>query len=385
MTVLLAIIYVSFISLGLPDSLLGAVWPTMRADLAAPLPMAGMVSMISAGCTIISSLFSSRMVSRFGTGKVTLVSTAVTAVALVGYALAPSAWMLVLAAIPLGLGAGGVDAGLNNYVALHYEAKHMSWLHCFWGLGAMGGSLILSACIGLGAGWRSGYGVVIAIQTALVIVLACTQKLWRSPTGGNAAEDASQPLLTNAQVLRLPGMKSVLITFFCYCASEACMMLWIASFAEQVHLVSKDQAALLSSLFYAGITAGRALSGFLTLRFSSKALIRTGSLMMLAGAVLLLLPAGYVGLIAGTALIGLGCAPVYPCTIHETPNRFGVHASQSATGLQMACAYTGSTFMPPLLGLISGALGLKVFPVILTGFIVAMLLSGEAVNRIHQK
>lgn len=385
MTVLLAIIYVSFISLGLPDSLLGAVWPTMRADLAAPLPMAGMVSMISAGCTIISSLFSSRMVSRFGTGKVTLVSTAVTAVALVGYALAPSAWMLVLAAIPLGLGAGGVDAGLNNYVALHYEAKHMSWLHCFWGLGAMGGSLILSACIGLGAGWRSGYGVVIAIQTALVIVLACTQRLWRSPAGGDAAEDASQPLLTNAQVLRLPGMKSVLITFFCYCASEACMMLWIASFAEQVHLVSKDQAALLSSLFYAGITAGRALSGFLTLRFSSKALIRTGSLMMLAGAVLLLLPAGYVGLIAGTALIGLGCAPVYPCTIHETPNRFGVHASQSATGLQMACAYTGSTFMPPLLGLISGALGLKVFPVILTGFIVAMLLSGEAVNRIHQK
>lgn len=385
MTVLLAIIYVSFISLGLPDSLLGAVWPTMRADLAAPLPMAGMVSMISAGCTIISSLFSSRMVSRFGTGKVTLVSTAMTAVALVGYALAPSAWMLVLAAIPLGLGAGGVDAGLNNYVALHYEAKHMSWLHCFWGLGAMGGSLILSACIGLGAGWRSGYGVVIAIQTALVIVLACTQKLWRSPTGGNAAEEASQPLLTNAQVLRLPGMKSVLITFFCYCASEACMMLWIASFAEQVHLVSKDQAALLSSLFYAGITAGRALSGFLTLRFSSKVLIRTGSLMMLAGAVLLLLPAGYAGLIAGTALIGLGCAPVYPCTIHETPNRFGVHASQSATGLQMACAYTGSTFMPPLLGLISGALGLKVFPVILTGFIVAMLLSGEAVNRIHQK
>lgn len=385
MTVLLAIIYVSFISLGLPDSLLGAVWPTMRADLAAPLPMAGMVSMISAGCTIISSLFSSRMVSRFGTGKVTLVSTAVTAVALVGYALAPSAWMLVLAAIPLGLGAGGVDAGLNNYVALHYEAKHMSWLHCFWGLGAMGGSLILSACIGLGAGWRSGYGVVIAIQTALVIVLACTQKLWRSPTGGHSVEDASQPLLTNAQVLRLPGMKSVLITFFCYCASEACMMLWIASFAEQVHLVSKEQAALLSSLFYAGITAGRALSGFLTLRFSSKILIRTGSLMMLSGAVLLLLPAGYAGLIAGTALIGLGCAPVYPCTIHETPNRFGVHASQSATGLQMACAYTGSTFMPPLLGLISGALGLKVFPVILTGFIVAMLLSGEAVNRIPQK
>lgn len=384
MTVLLAIIYVSFISLGLPDSLLGAAWPTIRADLAAPLPMAGVVSMISAGCTIISSLLSSRVVSRFGTGRVTLVSTAVTAAALVGYALAPSAWMLVLSAIPLGLGAGGVDAGLNNYVALHYEAKHMSWLHCFWGLGAMGGSLILSACIGLGAGWRSGYGVVIAVQATLAVVLACTQKLWRSPSGASQAEKA-QPLMTNGQVLRLPGMKAVLLTFFCYCAAEACMMLWIASFAEQVHLVSKDQAALLASLFYAGITAGRALSGFLTMRFSSKALIRTGSLMMLAGAVLLLLPAGYAGLIAGTALIGLGCAPVYPCTIHETPHRFGAAASQAATGLQMACAYTGSTFMPPLLGLVSGAVGLQIFPVVITGFIAAMLLSGEVVNRIHQK
>lgn len=380
---LLAIIYISFISLGLPDALLGAAWPTIRADLAAPLPMAGMISMISAGSTIISTLFSSRMINRFGTGKVTLVSTAVTAVALVGYALAPSPWVLVAAAVPLGLGAGGVDAGLNNYVALHYEAKHMSWLHCFWGLGAMSGSLILSACIGAGAGWRGGYGMVITLQTLLVIVLACTQKLWLSPGGSAAKEEKSRPLMTNMEVLRLPGIKAVLLTFFCYCASEACMMLWIASFAEQVHLVSKDQAALLSSLFYAGITAGRALSGFLTVRFSSKTLIRIGSLMMLVGAILLMLPIGYAGLIIGTGLIGLGCAPIYPCTIHETPRRFGAQASQAATGLQMSCAYTGSTFMPPLLGLISGALGLKVFPIILTGFIVVMLLSGERVNRLH--
>jgi len=384
MTLLLVIIYVSFISLGLPDSLLGAAWPTIRPDLGAPLPLAGVVSMISAGCTIISTLFASRLVSRFGTGKVTMVSTAVTAVALVGYALAPSAWMLVLAAIPLGLGAGGVDAGLNNYVALHYEAKHMSWLHCFWGLGAMGGSLILSACIGLGAGWRSGYGAVVAIQAALTVVLACTQKLWLSPGGGAQGAEEKLPLMTNSQVLRLPGMKAVLITFFCYCATEACMMLWIASFSEQVHLVSKDQAALLSSLFYAGITAGRALSGFLTMRLSSKTLIRIGSAMMLAGGILLLLPIGYTGLIVGTGLIGLGCAPIYPCIMHETPRRFGAAASQSATGLQMAFAYTGSTFMPPLLGVISGAVGLHIFPFILTGFIAAMFFFGEVVNKIHR-
>lgn len=183
---LLIIIYLAFISLGLPDSLLGAVWPTMRADLAAPLALAGAISMVSSGGTIISSLMSARMIHRFGTGRVTLVSVAMTAAALLGYALAPAPWMLFVMAIPLGLGAGSVDAALNNYVALHYEARHMSWLHCFWGLGATIGPMILSAFIGAGAGWRGGYLCVVGLQTALVIVLASTQKLWQTPV---AADD----------------------------------------------------------------------------------------------------------------------------------------------------------------------------------------------------
>lgn len=378
---LLAMIYLAFVALGLPDSLLGAAWPTMRVDIGAPLPMAGAVAMVCSAGTITSSLLSTRVINRFGTGRVTMVSTALTAVALAGYALAPSPWMLFLAAIPLGLGAGSVDAGLNNYIALHYEARHMSWLHCFWGLGATIGPMILSACIAVGWGWRSGYGVVIALQAAMAVALAFSQPLWRKPqASGIAHEAAEQEFLTNTQALKLPGMKAVLITFFCYCAAESTMMLWTASFAEHVG-ATKDQAAFASSMFFIGITAGRGLNGFLAMKFTSKQLIRAGAMVMLLGIAVLFLPFGYASALAGAVIIGLGCAPVYPCTIHETPNRFGAAASQAATGLQMATAYTGSLLMPSLMGVLSFWLGLGVMPVwmlLLTG---VMLLCSEVVNR----
>ena len=379
--VLLAIIYIAFISLGLPDSLLGAAWPTMRAELGAALPMAGAVSMVCSAGTIVSSLLSARMVRRFGTGRVTTVSTAMTAVALLGYALAPSAALLFVAAIPLGLGAGSIDAALNNYVSLHYEAKHMSWLHCFWGLGASIGPVILSLCIGGGAGWRAGYLIIVGIQGALALALFMTQRLWRAH-GESAAEDRAsrQRMLTNAQTLRLPGMRAVLMTFFCYCAAESSMILWIASYAQHLGATA-EQASLASSLFFIGITLGRGLNGFLSIRFSSKQLIRGGTLLMLAGIVVLFLPLGYAGCLVAAGMIGLGCAPVYPCTIHETPRRFGEEASQAATGLQMAFAYVGSTLMPPLMGVLSGVLGLGVMPWWVLGLTLVMLASGEMVNR----
>ena len=379
--VLLAIIYIAFISLGLPDSLLGAAWPTMRVELGAALPMAGAVSMVCSAGTIVSSLLSARMVRRFGTGRVTAVSTAMTAVALLGYALAPSAALLFAAAIPLGLGAGSIDAALNNYVSLHYEAKHMSWLHCFWGLGASIGPVILAVCIGRGAGWRGGYLVVVSIQGALALVLCLTQRLWRAH-GESAVEDraARQRMLTNAQTLRLPGMRAVLVTFFSYSAAESSMILWIASYARHLGATA-EQASLASGLFFLGITLGRGLNGFLAIRFSSKQLIRAGTAVMLAGTAVMFLPLGYAGCLAAAGLISLGCAPVYPCTIHETPRRFGEEASQAATGLQMACAYTGSTLMPPLMGVLSGALGLGVMPWWVLGLTLLMLASGEMVNR----
>ena len=379
--VLLAIIYIAFISLGLPDSLLGAAWPTMRVELGAALPMAGAVSMVCSAGTIVSSLCSARVVRRFGTGRVAAFSTAMTAVALLGYALAPSAALLFAAAIPLGLGAGSIDAALNNYVSLHYEAKHMSWLHCFWGLGASIGPVILAVCIGRGAGWRGGYLVVVSIQGALALVLCLTQRLWRAH-GESAVEDraARQRMLTNAQTLRLPGMRAVLVTFFSYSAAESSMILWIASYARHLGATA-EQASLASGLFFLGITLGRGLNGFLAIRFSSKQLIRAGTAVMLAGIAVMFLPLGYAGYLAAAGLIGLGCAPVYPCTIHETPRRFGEEASQAATGLQMACAYTGSTLMPPLMGVLSGALGLGVMPWWVLGLTLLMLASGEMVNR----
>lgn len=378
--VLLIVIYMAFIGLGLPDSLLGAAWPMMRVDLGAPLSLAGMVSMTCAGGTILSSLMSTRLVNRFGAGKVTAVSTAMTAAALAGYALAPAPWLLFVAAIPLGLGAGSVDAALNNYVALHYESKHMSWLHCCWGVGCTIGPVILSTCMTSGAGWRMGYAVVIALQAALAITLFLTLKLWKVDSPIQAAQQQETRALTNTQALKLPGMKAVLLSFFLYCAVESSMILWTASYAEFIG-ATKDQASLASSLFFIGITLGRGLNGFLAMRFSSKTLIRAGGIGMLLGAGLLFLPLGYGGCLAGVMLFGLGCAPVYPCTIHETPHRFGAAASQAATGLQMAFAYVGTTFMPPLMGLLADVLGLGLLPFWALGLTLAMLLCNEYVNR----
>jgi len=379
--VLLAVIYLAFIALGFPDSMLGAAWPTMRLDLGAPLPLAGAVSMTCAGCTILTSLMSTRLVNRFGTGKVTLYSTVLTAVAMAGYALAPAPWLLFVAAIPLGFGAGSIDAALNNYVALHYEAKHMSWLHCFWGVGCSIGPMILAGCLAGGLGWRAGYGIVIVLQLALAVVMALTQKLWKGENASPLAHEAAQQeFLTNTQALKLPGMKAVLFTFFCYCAAESSMILWTASYAEHLG-ATQDQASFASSLFFIGITVGRALNGFLAMRFTSKTLIRAGMGLMLLGILVLFLPLGYGGCLAGVMLIGLGCAPVYPCTIHETPNRFGASASQAATGLQMAFAYTGSTFMPPLMGLIANSLGMGVLPLWMLALTIIMQGCNELVNK----
>lgn len=377
--VLLIVIYMAFIGLGLPDSLLGAAWPTMRVELGASLSLAGMVSMTCAAGTILSSLMSTRLVNRFGAGKVTAVSTAMTAVALTGYALAPAPWLLFVAAIPLGLGAGSVDAALNNYVALHYEAKHMSWLHCCWGVGCTIGPMILSACIAGGSGWRMGYGVVIALQGALAATLFLTLKQWKEDSPFQA-EQQTEAALTNAQALRLPGMKAVLLTFFLYCAAESSMILWTASYAEFIG-ATKDQASLASSLFFIGITLGRGLNGFLAMRFSSKTLIRAGAVGMLLGVGVMFLPLGYGGCLAGVMLFGLGCAPVYPCIIHETPHRFGAAASQAATGLQMAFAYVGTTFMPPLMGLLADVLGMGMLPYWALGLTLLMLFFNEQVNR----
>jgi fucose permease len=350
---LLPIIYLAFVSLGLPDGLLGASWPQMHVDLGAAVAMQGVISMIIAGGTIVSSLNTDRLIAKLGTGKLTLASVALTAIALFGFASSPTFVTTCLWAIPYGLGAGAVDAALNNFVATHYAARHMNWLHCSWGIGASAGPLVLGAVMLTSAGWRGGYLAIGLAQAVLVAVLVAALPLWKKARiaheEGGATETRPVP---KAELIRLPGAKYALVGFLCYCAIESSCGLWGSTFMVLDRGIDAATAATLVSLFYVGIALGRFVSGVLTLRMGGEALTRLGEALIAAGVVVLLVGQGMVPTAVGLLLIGLGCAPIYPQMIQLTPKRFGEGASQSMMGLQMACAYVGSTFFPPLTGLI---------------------------------
>lgn len=380
MTLLLIVIYFAFISLGLPDAVLGALWPQVRMDFGVPLSYAGIVSLIVCAGTIVSSLLSVRLVRRLQTKGVTLISVLLTATALLGYAQAQNFWWLCLMAIPLGLGAGSIDSALNNFVALHYKARQMNWLHCFWGVGATAGPVILSAfMVGASGGWRSGVIVIAAIQFFLALLLLISIPLWKKAEILVEVEEKSA-LLTNTQALRLPGARTAVFGFFCYCAAETTTGLWASSYLVGVHALSTASAAGLAALYYAGIAVGRFVCGVLTSRFSSKALIRVGTIVAGVGAVLLALPLPTAFCCAGLPLIGLGCAPIFPSMLHETPVRFGKQASQAVIGLQMACAYVGSMAMPPLFGWLAQYVSAKLYPFYLLFFFVLLLFICERTN-----
>ncbi|MDQ0060325.1 MFS transporter [Paenibacillus harenae] len=399
-TFFLIIIYLAFISLGLPDSLLGAVWPIMQSDYDVPLETAGMIFMVIAGSTIVSSLMSGKVLARFGTGKVTLVSCILTAGALLGFAVSPSLIWLILCAIPLGIGGGSVDSGLNNYVAAHYKAHHMSWLHCFWGVGATLGPMIMAPFITGQGAWRQGYLMVAGIQLGLVIILFVTLPLWKrvGHHGDNTepkkeftdeaaieADEAERLLSQPKKPLQVKGVKLALATFLFYCAVEATMGLWGSSFLVNVKDMSAASAAKWVSLFYAGITIGRFITGFITFKMTNRMLIRVGQVMTLAGAAFMLLPLPTSFALAGFMIVGLGLAPIFPCMLHETPERFGKKHSQSIMGFQMALAYTGSTFMPPLLGFVAAYSTIGIFPSYIVICALAMLLFSERLNGILKK
>ena len=384
-TALLIIVYLSFISLGLPDSVLGSAWPLMYNDLSVSLSSAGVISMIVSAATIISSLFSSKIIKRFDTGKITLVSVGMTAVALMGFSICPSMLWICVMAIPLGLGAGSVDAALNNFVALHCKAKHMSWLHCFWGIGATTGPIIMSISIANNYGWRKGYFAISILQFFLVFILFFTLPLWKKVEGTNSSSEIQEGREekeehNNTSVLKLPGVKFSLLTFLCYCGVEASTGLWGSSYLVNYRGVDAAQAAGAISLFYAGITLGRFLSGFLTMKFNNLLLIRSGQILCFIGAVLLLLPLPIYLSIAALILIGVGYAPIYPSMMHETPRRFGKAASQAIMGLQIAFAYIGTTFMPPLLGFTASKTSIVIYPYFLIAYILIMLISSEKTN-----
>lgn len=383
LTVLLIIIYVAFISLGLPDAILGSAWPMIHQDLNVPISYAGVVTMIVAGGTIVSSLFSGKFIRKFGTGKVTAFSVFLTATALLGIYFSPSFIWICLLGIPLGLGAGAVDSALNNFVALHYEAKHMNWLHCFWGIGATSGPFIMSMYLLKENGWRMGYLAIGIIQAVLVVCLFISLPLWkkfeiRSDEDGNSQNNEVKV----STLIKLPGAKPALISFFCYCAAELTTGLWASSFLVVNNGLSAELAAKWVSLYYLGITVGRFLSGFITIKLSNKQMIRSGQVICIIGALLLMVPVFKNIQLVGLILIGLGCAPIYPAMLHETPNRFGKELSQGIMGIQMATAYVGSTFVPPMFGALSQISGFSILPYFLLVLIIAMLVSSEIVSKV---
>ncbi|HIX09358.1 MAG TPA: MFS transporter [Firmicutes bacterium] len=378
-SLLLAVIYLAFIGLGLPDSLLGSGWPVMHTELGAPISAMGLVSMIIAAGTVVSSLASDFLTRKLGTGLVTFISVLMTAGAMLGFSFAGAFWVLCIIAVPYGLGAGGVDAALNNYVALHYKSRHMSWLHCFWGMGALISPFIMSAAITGGAGWQGGYSLVSYVQFGLCAVLLFSLPLWKKRA---APEAGGGKPLTLPQTLRLRGVVFILVAFFCYSAVEATAMQWASSYFTEHRQVSAELAAMLGSLFYIGITAGRLVSGFVSEKLGDKRLIRIGIAVMMAGIVLLALPFDtYAVAVAGFLIIGFGCAPVYPSIIHSTPANFGAENSQAVIGVEMAFAYIGTTFMPPLFGLIAQYADIAFLPLYLAVFAVFLLCMTELLNR----
>ena len=395
---LLAIIYLAFISLGLPDSLLGSAWPTMYQQFGVPISYAGIISMIISAGTIVSSLQSDRLTKWLGTGKVTAISVATTAVALLGFSFTHSFRVLCLWAIPYGLGAGSVDASLNNYVALHYESRHMSWLHCMWGVGATAGPYIMGIALSMGQGWNMGYRYIGIIQVVLTAILVFSIPLWKGRkslvknlqnTGteqllGNASEKAgttSEKALSLREILKIAGAKEVMICLFCYCALEQTAGLWASSYLTLHKGVSSEMAAIFASLFYIGITVGRAISGFITMKLNDIQMIRLGQGIIVAGIVAMILPGSNILAMAGLVLIGLGCAPIYPCVIHSTPAHFGADKSQAIIGVQMAFAYIGTMLMPPLFGMIARGISVALLPFYLFAILVVMIIMHELLTK----
>lgn len=395
-TLLLALIYLAFISLGLPDSLLGSAWPQMHLDLGAQLSMEGIISMLISCGTVISSLFSEKIIYKFGTGMISAVSTLLTAVALFGFSVSGNFYMLCFLAIPYGLGAGAIDAALNNYVALHFASRHMSWLHCFWGIGAAVGPYVMGVAMSLGKGWRGGYLAISVIQLVLTIVLFAALPLWKINQEKNeeSITEKKEPKKLK-EIFKIKGVAFVLIAFFCYCAVEQTTGLWASSYFVINRGLSNHTAASFVGLFYIGITGGRFLSGFIADKFGDKKMIRLGICGILIGVVFLLIPANQlfssykmlkeIFPLIGLGFVGFGCAPIYPSVIHATPDNFGKENSQAIIGIQMAFAYMGFIIMPALFGIISQYITIALFPIYIMLITLVMFIMSEKMNKLKSK
>ena len=381
-SLLLALIYIAFISLGLPDSLLGSGWPVIHTDLNVPISFMGIISMTILGGTIVSSLLSDKLTGKLGTRIVTVISVFLTAFALFGFSFSTQFWMLIVFAVPYGLGAGAIDAALNNYVALHYSSKHMSWLHCFWGVGTIVSPFVMSYAL-TNSNWNNGYRIVGFIQLAIAILLLVTLPVWKVH---NQSAEKKQQSIGLIGALKIKGVPFLLIGFFAYCAAEATAMSWASTYFTEVKGISTEKAAQFAALFYIGITVGRFLSGFVTDKLGDKKMIVIGTCILSCGIIALMIPVSYpLVSIIGFVVIGFGCAPIYPSIIHSTPNNFGAENSGAIIGIQMASAYVGSTFIPPLFGLFGNHIGFKILPVYLIVFVALMITMLELTFKVTAK
>lgn len=381
-TLLLVIIYIAFIGLGLPDSLLGTAWPAAYIDLGVPVSAAGLVAVIGTGGTVLSSLLAERLIKALGTGRVAFISVFMTAAALLGMGFVEQYWVVLALAVPLGLGAGTIDASLNNFIALNYKATHMNWLHCFWGVGATASPAIMALYLSAG-NWRGAYRTISLVLFGISLLLVLSLPLWKR-VGHAPSLQEHRAVIPITTLLRRPGAALACLAFFAYCAAEYSTGLWASTYFVKVKGVAPDTAASWASMYYLGITLGRLVSGFAAIRLSSRTLVRIGNGLILLGMLgLLVLPGA--GLLAGLLLVGLGCAPIFPSLLDQTPGFFGIEYSQGMMGLQMASAYTGSALMAPLFGWISPYIGIGAWPFFLLAFFGLMIFSTESTLRIVRK
>ncbi len=387
MILILAIIYIVFISLGLPDSLFGVAWPVLHKELAVDESFASVYSLIITVCTGGVSFISGILIRKFGTGLVTFFSILLTAIGIVGISFSPNIVLMMIFSVIMGYGAGAIDTGLNNFVSLHYKAQHMNWLHCFWGVGVTVSPLIMSVFLGDGEGqWRNGYRIIALLQVIIGTLVLFSLKKWRKieEIKKEQASDEPEAAAKLIDVLKSKGVITSILSLAAYCSMEFLLGTWGATYAVNVFALSPDEAAKWVSLYYGGIMAGRMISGFISIKVSDKNMIRGGIFAALIGIAVLALPVGKASLI-GFFLVGVGFGPIFPSVLHSVPERFGATYSADITGYHMGGAYAIGFTLQMLFGFIATATTFTITPFVLIGLCICLYLLNETTLKSIKK
>ena len=385
-TLLLLVIYIAFIGLGLPDSLLGSAWPAVYAELNIPVGYGSIISILISLGTVSASVFSARLINKFGTGVVTAISTGLSAVCLLGFSFAQSIWWFCLLGVPLGIGAGAIDAALNNYVATHYKSTHMNFLHSFYGVGVSLSPYLMSFALSVENNWRQGYRIVFYIMAGITLITVLAIPLWKKVKAIKTEEEQFTPkTLSIGKMIKTRAIRYTWLLFFSTCALEFTCGIWGCTFLVTAEGMSESLAAKFITFYYLGITAGRLISGFISTKLNQKKIVYIGYASVGVALILIALPIPPIVKGIGLFLIGLGNGPTFPNIIYLTPINFGKEVSQSIVGTQMACCNVGILLMPPLFGLLAQYIGAFLFPYYLIVLYVLMVLSTIIYTRLTKK